>query len=358
MTITSTSPPKTVTTRLLILSDTHTIPPFASTDTSHAYRQPLPRADILLHAGDLTMSGYLSEYARMISFLAAAPAELKLVIAGNHDVTLDAEYYQKGWRHRRGGEEDVADAKKMWTGEAARAAGIVYLEEGIRTFRLRNGARFTIYTSPYQPEFFNWAFNYPHDQDRFNPPFPHHPSPHPPAPNPIPSFPAIDLLMTHGPPRNILDQTSNATHAGCPHLLRAASRARPRLHCFGHIHEGWGAERVRWEERGEGEAGFADGEWRVKEAVSVGVDRAEMLEERAACVDLSEEGGEGLEWGRETLFVNASVLTRRYKPENAPWRVDLELPFVGEAEGEGEGDVEIGLGGAVEEGEAGRERGT
>jgi 3',5'-cyclic AMP phosphodiesterase CpdA len=141
---TSTSPLGTVTTRLLILSDTHTAPPFPSTDTSHAYRQPLPRADILLHAGDLTMGGQLSEYARMISFLAAAPAELKLVIAGNHDITLDAEYYEKGWQRGRGGKEDVAEAKKMWTGEAAKAAGIVYLEEGTRTFRLRNGANFTV----------------------------------------------------------------------------------------------------------------------------------------------------------------------------------------------------------------------
>ncbi|KAI9770716.1 MAG: hypothetical protein M1840_002966 [Geoglossum simile] len=316
----------TVTTRLLILSDTHTTPPFPSTDTSYAYRQPLPRADILLHAGDLTMSGHLSEYARMISFLAAAPAELKLVIAGNHDMTLDAEYYEKGWQRRRGGKEDVAEAKRMWTGGPARAAGIVYLEEGTRTFRLRNGAIFTIYTSPYQPEFFNWAFNYPHDQDRYNPPSPHRPSPHPPALTPIPSFPAIDLLMTHGPPHNILDTTSNSTHAGCPHLLRAVSRARPRLHCFGHIHEGWGATRVRWEESIEGEAGFGEGEWKVKETASVDVEKREMLGERAACVDFSRDGGEELEWGRETLFVNASIMTRRYKAENAPWRVDLELP--------------------------------
>ena len=32
----------------------------------------------------------------------------------------------------------------MWTGEEAREAGIVYLEEGIRTFELRSGVRFTV----------------------------------------------------------------------------------------------------------------------------------------------------------------------------------------------------------------------
>jgi hypothetical protein len=139
--------------------------------------------------------------------------------------------------------------------------------------------------------------------------------------------------MTHGPPYNILDTTSHSKHAGCPHLLRAVSRARPRLHCFGHIHEGWGAERVRWEEPTEGDAGFEEGEWKVKEAVSVEAEKSEMLEERAACVDLSRDGGEELEWGRETLFVNASIMTRRYKADNAPWRVDLELP-IAEAEAE------------------------
>ena len=83
----------------------------------------------------------------------------------------------------------------------------------------------------------------------------------------------------------------------------------------------------------EGEKGREEGEWRVKGVLGVEVGREEMLEERAACVDVSREGGAELEWGRETLFVNASVVTRRYRAENAPWRVDLELPFVG---GEGE----------------------
>lgn len=50
-------------------------------------------------------------------------------------------------------------------------------------------------------------------------------------------------MMTHGPPRGILD------HAlGCENLLRAAGRARPLMYCFGHIHEGYGAEVVTWKD--------------------------------------------------------------------------------------------------------------
>lgn len=36
--------------------------------------------------------------------------------------------------------------------------------------------------------------------------------------------------------------------AGCPELFTAIANARPRLHCFGHIHEGWGARLVSWKD--------------------------------------------------------------------------------------------------------------
>lgn len=29
-------------------------------------------------------------------------------------------------------------------------------------------------------------------------------------------------------------------------MLEAAARARPRLHCFGHVHNGWAAKLVSW----------------------------------------------------------------------------------------------------------------
>jgi len=43
-------------------------------------------------------------------------------------------------------------------------------------------------------------------------------------------------------------------------------------------------------------------------------------------VDLSRDGGKGLKWGEETLFVNASIMNVFYRPKNAPWLVDLDLP--------------------------------
>ena len=47
----------------------------------------------------------------------------------------------------------------------------------------------------------------------------------------------VDILVTHGPPYGILDRSPGALHhAGCPQLLEAVSRLKPKLHIFGHVH--------------------------------------------------------------------------------------------------------------------------
>lgn len=137
---------KTVKTRFCIISDTHTAELWPSDDKSHAYRDPLPSADVLLHAGDITIAGYIHEYEPMFEMLSKADAELKIIIAGNHDVTLDEPYYEKTGKrefHRNIG-EDLGVVREIWTGERAKKAGIVYLEEGVRTFTLSNGSCFTV----------------------------------------------------------------------------------------------------------------------------------------------------------------------------------------------------------------------
>ena len=76
-------------TRFLILSDTHSAVPLPDGAEKHiAFRQPLPRADVLLHCGDLTMIGHLHEYEKALAMLESIEAELKLVVAGNHDISL------------------------------------------------------------------------------------------------------------------------------------------------------------------------------------------------------------------------------------------------------------------------------
>lgn len=141
-------PQRTVKTRFCIISDTHNQSPM-SESFPYAYRRPLPPADILLHAGDLTMTGRIEEYLEVFDVLAEADAKLKIVIAGNHDITLDEDFYkeigQTMFHHNR--PENLSKVRDLWTGERAKQAGIVYLDEGARKFQLTNGAELTVDSS-------------------------------------------------------------------------------------------------------------------------------------------------------------------------------------------------------------------
>ena len=298
------SPRKTIRTRICIISDTHNAQP------------ALPAADLLIHCGDLTNVGHIAEYAPQIAMLKAAPAPLKMVIAGNHDITLDREYYARmGQSMHFGKLEDLDEAREMWTCEETRKVGVIYLEEGMRMIELANGARFSVYSSPYTPEFCDWAFPYRRSEDRFN--SQSQSGPRNEVENPVPDFPSVDLMITHGPPMGIMDVTDHGEHVGCQHLMRAVGRARPLLHCFGHIHEGWGAGRMDW-------------------SVGESMEKERSLEKVAkeghhAYYDGSEKGGMPVDWGKETVFVNASIMDVKYRPINKPWVVDLDLPVRKEA---------------------------
>lgn len=148
------------------------------------------------------------------------------------------------------------------------------------------------------------------------------------------------MLITHGPPYKRLDLTSSGTFAGCPHLLRALMRARPMVHCFGHIHEGWGAEIVHWGDEAKDVATkkMGQGEWREggwkkglkadegREGVSVvqpDLDKASV--ERSVHMDVARGSGRELVRGKETLLVNASIVDLQYAARNAPMLVDVDL---------------------------------
>jgi Icc-related predicted phosphoesterase len=176
--------------RLVILSDTH----------GRHGRLEVPDGDILVHAGDLTNRGALGEVVGFDQFLSRLPHRHKIVIAGNHDFCF---------------EQQPAAAR-------SRLHHAAYLQDhGIE----RMGLRF--YGSPWQPEFFDWAFNLPRGE-RLREVWARIPA-------------GVDVLITHGPPRGVLDLTEDGRRVGCEELAIRVDEIKPAVHCFGHIHEAAGA---------------------------------------------------------------------------------------------------------------------
>ncbi|KAK3650687.1 hypothetical protein LTR56_006092 [Elasticomyces elasticus] len=287
-------------------------------------RNELPKVDILLHRGDLTSRGRLCEYEKTLSLLASVDAELKLVIAGNHDVTLDADYWRARGPEIAGADyssSTAAAAMKLMKGRKAQLSGVEFLHEGVHSFQLKSGANFTVYASPYYPAsgdgtFPHMAYRYESNQDRFNPPEKTTKYAEAIAINPIPDYPEVDIVMTHTPPLGHLDQVNNGGYLGCRSLQRAIARAKPRLHCFGHVHEAYGAERITW----SGLLPDYDDEKSMR--------CRQTLESGESYLDVSNTARQPLQHGTDTLMVNAAIMNHENQPVQAPWIIDFELPMV------------------------------
>lgn len=176
-----------------------TIAALADTHLRHA-AVAIPPADILIIAGDITRSGTVNQLADALDFFRGLPHPDKIFVAGNHEFCLERK--PERVRHL--------------------LAGFHYLlDEGV-TLR---GVRF--WGSPWQPRFFNWAFNL----DR--------------GPALAEKWAQIpddtDVLITHGPPRGHGDDTGH-DRVGCDDLLARVQLLKPPLHVYGHIHE----ERGHW----------------------------------------------------------------------------------------------------------------
>jgi hypothetical protein len=182
---------------------------------THNCQPSLPDGDILIHAGDLTQSGSLGELQEALAWLRAQPHPVKIVVAGNHDLLLDASC-DDGPNRQAAAERNMLDWGDM-----------IYLENTKTTVVCPNGRRLCVYGSPLSVRHGNWAFQYPRLENVWM--------------GTVPDD--IDVLVTHGPPRAHLDLLK----LGCVHLLQEVWRSRPRLHVFGHIHEGAGSEWLQFD---------------------------------------------------------------------------------------------------------------
>jgi Icc-related predicted phosphoesterase len=185
--------------KVVCVSDTH----------NYANYVEIPEGDVLVHAGDFTMSGSQKEFEAFARWLATLTHEHVIIVAGNHD-----------WL----AEKDPVQARQII--EGARHNIHYLVDQSI----ILSGIKF--YGSPYQPEFRQWAFNLPRG-DRSKEKWAEIPD-------------DTNVLITHGPPIMIGDQVHRSDtivveNVGCKDLAeRIATLSQLKAHIYGHIHDGYG----------------------------------------------------------------------------------------------------------------------
>lgn len=193
----------------------------------------LPKADWIIHAGDMSSMGTIPQISDFLDWYSNTNYEKKFLIAGNHDYLFERQP------------------------ELARSMipeGITYLESSLVEV---DGIK--IYGEPRQPWFHNWAFNV------------HRGKPIQKYWDAIPND--VNILITHGPPKGVLDMTIEGDFVGCQDLaIRLQTLEDIKLVVCGHIHEGRGSYE------------YADGQ----------------------------------------LIINASVLNRSYYLVNKPYVIDTD----------------------------------
>jgi len=164
----------------------------------------MPDADMIVHCGDMTSMGYEYEIRNFYKWFSRLNQyKYKINIAGNHDW-----FFEKTPQFVK---ETVPD-------------NVIYLEDsGVEI----DGLYF--YGTPVQKPFNNWAFNREE----------HKLAQHWEA---IPDN--TDILITHSPPFGIMDWSRHSDSSqGSPSLLHEVQqRIKPKIHCFGHMHECHGIE--------------------------------------------------------------------------------------------------------------------
>ncbi|KAL4778127.1 Metallo-dependent phosphatase-like protein [Aspergillus varians] len=296
-------------TRFLILSDTH------GHEIPSEYS--LQQADVAIHCGDLTTESKIKEFRSAIKLLQTIKAPLKLVIAGNHDFTLDIPMFQRKVADvnppldpqlvkREYG--DYGEARELFNHPQTKQNGIVFLDEGTHHFTLQNGASLKVYASPYTPSLGDWGFQY-----------------HPETGHGFDISNDVDVVISHGPPRGIMDTTNSGGRAGCPKLFEAIARSRPRMHCFGHIHEGWGEKLVGWRRNiSEKPSHLTD----IDNGRSTVLGKLSQVSPGTRILETSLCAGSPnpLQTRSQTLFVNAAIEGTEEFPVQPLCLVDLELP--------------------------------
>ena len=189
--------------KLTLISDTH--------NKHNKLNGDLHGGDILLHAGDISSMGYEHEVQGFAKWYDNIDNyDHKVFIAGNHD-----------W----GFQNNVEKVKGLLTGYKS----IDYIQDEMITIQDGDKPEVKIWGSPWQPEFYNWAFNLPRNGEELKAKW-----------DMIPE--GIDILITHGPSWGMNDDVEGRRgyHLGCELLAERIKQIKPKIFVCGHIHSGHG----------------------------------------------------------------------------------------------------------------------
>lgn len=181
--------------KILYLSDTHEV---------HRHLTNLPKADMIIHGGDVSYRGGTDEVEDFIDWFSNLDYQYKVFIAGNHDF-----YFEGKLQHMI---QKILSKNTFYLCDSG-----ITIEE------------INIWGSPISPSFFDWAFN----RDRGEEILRHWKR--------IPKN--TDILITHTPAYGILDYTTRGVNVGCENLLNVINEIKPKYHLSGHIHESYGIEK-------------------------------------------------------------------------------------------------------------------
>lgn len=197
--------------RVVAISDTHGLHDIVK----------VPYGDLLICAGDVTNKGTALELASFVKWFVAQPHQYKIMIAGNHDCGLAPTQFP--W------EADVSENDRdiIRSFLAGHYPNTHYLHNSAVNIRGYNffGIPFT------KHEVLEHDFWVNCNKDQCCTHI-----------NQIP--PGIDVLITHGPPKGILDvEPAFKQRVGCPHIKRHVYYSDSIIvHIFGHIHGANGEE--------------------------------------------------------------------------------------------------------------------
>ena len=188
--------------KITFISDTH--------NKHNQVTSSLPGGDVIIHAGDVSSMGYKHELQQFLKWFNNLDNYThKIFIAGNHD-----------WGFQ--------DNPEMCKELLEFYNKVTYLQDDMEVIGEDYSTSVKVWGSPWQPEFYNWAFNLPHNGEELKEKWdmiPHN----------------MDIVVTHGPAWGHLDTVvGQSTNLGCELLAEKLKVVKPKIHVCGHIHSGYG----------------------------------------------------------------------------------------------------------------------